>query len=383
MDARSATLLLFFTAVLGSFGALAGPRTPLSDDEVLERVSEGTRSARVLWRLQERVAGSPAGSARLARAYVELGRATGDPRYMGRAQGMLAPWWDLAAPDPEVLLLRAVLRQWHHQFRPALLDLDQLISLRPHDGQAWLIRASVEQVIGEYGLAASSCARVSELLPGLVATTCGASIASLTGSLVQARAALTTALDGGAPPSPGVEAWSRTALAEMAVRAGDAPSAERELRRALSLERDPYTLAALADLLLDGERPAEALELLRDSTADGLLLRLAEAEAALGAATLPDHVGNLRDRFQSARARGDSVHLREEARFALRLERDPPRAVRLARENWSVQREPADARLFVEAARAAANPEAAAPVREFVRRHGMEDAVLDALEGGR
>ena len=146
----------------------------------------------------------------------------------------------------------------------------------------------------------------------------------------------------------------------MALRAADARAAEREFRRALALERDPYTLAALADLLLDGRRAPEVVELLRGCTADGLLLRLVEAEAAVGAPALSDHLGVLRDRFASARSRGDTVHLREEARFALRLEHDAARAVRLARENWSMQREPADARLFVEAARAAGDPGAAA-----------------------
>jgi len=246
--------------------------------------------------------------------------------------------------------------------------------------QAWLIRASLEQVTGDYAAAARSCARVSTLLPGLVATTCTASVASLTGRLAEARRSLGGALEEDAAPSVAVEAWSRTALAEMALRAGDVQSAERELRRVLSSRRDPYALAALADLLLDTERAAEAAELLRDCSTDGLLLRLAEAEAAIGAAILPVHLADLRDRFASARARRDSVHLREEARFALRLEHDAARALNLARENWSVQREPADARLLVEAARAAANPGAAAPVFEFVRHHGTEDAVLAALE---
>jgi len=375
---------IYIVALLaGSGRSLAAPRVPTDDAEVLERLPDGVRQARALGRMHAAFASRPARAARLAQAYVELARATGDPRYAGRARGALAPWWDLESPPPDVLLLRAVLRQWHHQFAAALRDLDRLIALRPGDGQAWLIRAGVEQVTGEYDAAARSCARLSALLPGLVATTCAASVASLTGRLGEARRSLAAALEAEAAPSSNVEAWSRTALAEMALRAGDAASAERELRRALSLSRDPYGLAALADLLLDGGRAAEATELLRGCTADGLLLRLAEAEAAAGAEALPLHLADLRDRFASARARGDSVHLREEARFSLRLEHDAARALRLARENWSVQREPADARLLVEAARAARDPGAAAPVFDFLRRHGTEDAAILALEARR
>ena len=262
VDARYAKLVFSFV-LSGAFAVLAEPRIPRSDDEVVERVADGTRRARALKRIEADINGSPTEAARLAKAYVELGRAAGDPRYMGRAQGVLAPWRDLESPPPEVLLMRAVLQQWHHRSAAALRDLDRLIEVRPADAQAWLIRANIEQVIGDYGAAARSCERVSELLPGIVATTCAAGVASLTGNLAGARAALARALDAEDAPSSAVEAWSRTALADMALRAADARAAEREFRRALALERDPYTLAALADLLLDGRRAPEVVELLR------------------------------------------------------------------------------------------------------------------------
>src|SRR5262249_5418599 len=118
----------------GSGSSFAAPRVPTDDGEVLERLPDGVRQARALERMHAAFAGRPARAARLAQAYVELARATGDPRYAGRAQGALAPWWDLESPPPDVLLLRAVLRQGHHQFAAALRDLDRLIALRPGDG---------------------------------------------------------------------------------------------------------------------------------------------------------------------------------------------------------------------------------------------------------
>src|SRR5262245_42978778 len=47
----------------------------------------------------------------LARAYLEEGRRLSDPRYHGYAQAALAPWWELPAPPPDVLVLRATIRQ--------------------------------------------------------------------------------------------------------------------------------------------------------------------------------------------------------------------------------------------------------------------------------
>jgi hypothetical protein len=94
----------------------------------------------------------------------------------------------------------------------------------------------------------------------------------------------------------------------------------------------------------------------RDETKnDSLLLRLALAEQALPEkrVAFERHKTDLAARFDAARARGDSLHRREEARFRLAIENDATGALALARANWNVQREPADLRVLVEAARAA------------------------------
>ena len=132
--------------------------------------------------------------------------------------------------------------------------------------------------------------------------------------------------------------------------------------------------------LLDQDRPGEVLELLEDeSRIDPLLLRLALAERRLGAAALDEHLALLQDRFDAARRRGDSVHLREEARFTLHLLDRPGEALELARRNWATQREPADARVLLEAALAASKPAAAQPVLEWLERTGLEHVGIEAL----
>ena len=73
--------------------------------------------------------------------------------------------------------------------------------------------------------------------------------------------------------------------------------------------------------------------------------------SATGRAT--QHLALLQDRFDAARRRGDSVHLREEARFSLELLRRPGGGARARAPNWATQREPADARILLEAALAA------------------------------
>ena len=92
-------------------------------------------------------------------------------------------------------------------------------------------------------------------------------------------------------------------------------------------------------------------------------LRLPEAEAT---------VSILRSRFDASRARGDTVHRREEARFQLLLNNDTQAALRLAKENWNVQREPADLRILAEAAKAAGDAEARDTVRQWLAQTKLE-----------
>ena len=65
--------------------------------------------------------------------------------------------------------------------------------------------------------------------------------------------------------------------------------------------------------------------------------------------------------------------------FDLIMTGDAAQALRLAAENYRVQREPRDARILLEAAIAAGDPAAAQVVRDWLRSSGFEDARLRAL----
>jgi hypothetical protein len=71
--------------------------------------------------------------------------------------------------------------------------------------------------------------------------------------------------------------------------------------------------------------------------------------------------------------RGDTVHQREQARFELALRQDPAAAVRLAKANWQVQKEPADLRILLDCALASGDAEAARMVRDWLRSSRIED----------
>jgi len=110
-----------------------------------------------------------------------------------------------------------------------------------------------------------------------------------------------------------------------------------------------------------------------------LLLRYTLALHAERSARLPDQVEQLRERFAASRLRGDRVHVREEARFTLHLLGAPQTALKLAQENWQVQKEPADVRILLEAALAAADAEVVGAVTAWLQKTRLEDVQLKRL----
>jgi hypothetical protein len=84
-------------------------------------------------------------------------------------------------------------------------------------------------------------------------------------------------------------------------------------------------------------------------------------------------------RFEALRLRGSEYFGREESRFALQLQHDPHTALDMGLRNWQVQRAPWDARVVLEAALAAKQPESAAAVLDFLQKTKLEDPVIEPL----
>lgn len=368
--------------------AAAAPFKPGSDAEVLEVLPARAADPRMreLRRLRNELAARPADlltAVQLARAYFGEVAAEGDPRYVGYAQAALSPWWDLPAPPLPVRVMRAMLLQFSHQFDAALADLHATTQQDPEQGEAWAWQTAIHLVRANYAEARRSCTEMARLATPLIGVGCQAQIDSLTGRATPAVMALREVLARQPQAASAEQLWVLTRLGEIEERRGQFAQAEDAFRRALKLGiTDGYLLAAYADFLLDQGRPAEVIALLKDrERSDLLLLRLALAAKATNSPALAAWRAELTARFDAARLRGDSLHEKEEARFALGLlgPTQAARALTLARANYALQREPADARVLLEAAIAAAQPAAAAPVLAWMQSTGIESQRLHAL----
>jgi len=359
----------------------AAPYIPANGQQVIETLPRrGDPVQQELRRLRSELNAKPqdlALATGVARRYIAMSRSETDPRYLGYAQAALAPWWWLSAPPPEVRLLRATLLQSTHQFNAALDDLKAVLAIEPNNAQAWLTLATVQTVQGDYAGATASCAHVSSLSIELVTVSCLANVATVTGRSASAERLLDLTLERSSNAPADLQVWALTLMAEMAERRGDVVVAETRYRRALALSpRDSYLQGAYADFLLQQKRPEEVLVLLKDqSRIDALLLRQALALQQQGGQrqALAADIKELAARFDAAMLRGDTVHQREQARFELTLRHDPATALTLARKNWDVQKEPADVRIYLDAAMQARDTRAAKPALDWIARNHSED----------
>ena len=362
--------------------AQAAPFTPSSDSTVVERLPfrAGDARARALADLRAAVAKAPSdaqASAALAQAYFDMAMALGDPRYVGYADAIVARFADRMTPDLQVL--RGMLRQYRHGFDDALADFAAVLAQDPDAAGAHAWRGAIFLVRAQYDLARAECAALQQLQRPVLYGGCAGLAQAYTGQLAGAHATLQKTLS--LAKYDDQRLWLNTRLGEVAAWQGNAPQAERYYRQALALGQDDgYLLAAWSDFLLDNGRPSEVVKLLANwESSDGLLLRLAEAETLLKLPAAAAHVQALDDRFAAAKLRGDTTHRAEEARFQLRLRNNPAQAVRLAADNYGVQKEPRDARVLLEAAVAAKDKAAARAALDWLKTSGFEDARLRSL----
>jgi len=369
----------------------AEPYRPRSADTVLLQRAPGAAKA-VREARPAQTTSDPVARAAAAQAAIELARRSGDPRYFGQAQALLAADWTAAEPALATRLVRATLRQQRHDFEGAKTDLAAVLAADPRNAQAHLMRASIALAQGQPQSARADCAALIGNAGLLVAATCLGSANALRGQAASGLQAIEVALARDTQAAATLRLWALTQAAEIAERLGDVPRAAEHFAQALALaessgENDVYLQAAYADFLLQQERAAEVVPLLSGKTDfDPLLLRLALAQAQLaakgdakaqGAAAL--HLKDLLARFALAQSRGDVAHLREQAMTALHLQAAPARALALAEANWAEQREPADALLLLQTAIAAGNAAAAKPVLDWLQQTGIEDVRLRPL----
>ena len=352
---------------------------PGNDDQVLEVLPAVTRNRPVHLgaKAPAPATANPVLVAQQARDAISVARQTGDSCYWGRAQAVLAPWWDRVDAPPDLAVLQATVQQGRHEFDAARKLLTTTLQRSPGHAQGWLNLAALERLSGRYAESLRACAAVARAGQALYAQACQLETRSLQGDTRAAGQGLRALL--AATTEPGQRSWLLSLLAEHQERAGDDSGAARAYRDSLEQEADLYTAIAYSDLLLRTGRAALALRALEPlPMTDAVLLRRAAAWRRSGDSRWSTVHAELRERAAELKRRGDdpTLHGRELALAAWWLADDAQSALQLARANLLLQREPVDWWLAISVARQARDTTAVAQIEAELRASGLHDTRL-------
>ena len=386
---QSAAVLFAFVLAMMAAPAHADdhrtPYLPASADIVLQHVpSSSDPRVRHFDLLRTDVRRHPTDMPRtlkLADAYIGYGRSTGDARYLGRAEAVIDPWTQRKPVSVPIALTHATILQSRHFFKESRAELKSILARDPGNVQAWLTLATVAMVQGDYPTANDSCVHLANVGGDFYGELCAAQLRALTGHAQQAYVLLSLIEHPGAKAPVGVKAYIEGLLADTAKRLGKNEQAEAHFKAALQLTPgDNFLLADYGDFLLDRGRHRDVIALVKDYTqSDTSFLRLVFAEAALGSPHMQRDINDMQARFAAMDRRGSHVYRREEAGFELYLRHDPAGALKLAEQNWTVQRAPKDMRVYLEAALAARQPQAAKPVLDLLAASHLQDPPVNRL----
>jgi len=356
---------------------------PARDDEVLEVLPAVTRSRPARTASAAPIA-NPAVAAAQVRRDITVARQTGDTRYWGRAQAVLAPWWDRPGAPPDLAVLQATVQAGRHEFDASRAVLTTALARAPGHAQGWLNLAALERLSARYAEAQLACEAVARAGQAFYAAACRLETQSLQGQHQSAAQGLQALLKQTQDNSQ--RSWLLSLLAESQERAGSDAAAANAYKSSLALGPDLYTAIAYSDLLLRTGKASQALQALSGlPETDAVLLRRALAWRRLRDTRWTEVRALLQERAAELLRRGDdpALHGRELALTALWLDDDAVRALQLARRNLLLQREPIDWWVAVQSAHQAKNEAALAEIASAMRAAGLHDARLTPIRAGK
>jgi tetratricopeptide (TPR) repeat protein len=283
---------------------------------------------------------------RLGDAYLQKARETGDPGWVERAERVMARSLALAPDQAPVVRHLAYVSLQRHAFAEAAVRARQAAALDPGDARAWGILGDAHLELGEYDLAEAAYRRVEALAGDLDAWSRLSGWKSLTGDPAGAIADLRRAIAEGQQSGRPREAvaWAQSQLAAEHFATGDLRAAEAQYRAALATYPDYHrALAGLAGVRAARHRSREALDLYRKALAivpqpeyatalGDLLAALGRPAEARRQYELVEYVGRLS-------GPGATLGRRELAYFLADHDRDPDRALALARQELEIRRD--------------------------------------------
>lgn len=383
--------LLFNAAVISmstSYVALAQPFIPDRDDQVMAVLPATSNTAAAT---NASAQGKLITDAeRIKRAQILLTHAyeSNDEDAFGQAEALLTKWnqeVELGGIPSEVQYMLAVIRQHNHEFSAALELLNQMLRDQPKNAVALLQRAQIHLVLGNYELSQLDCQNLVGAVSNAAVANCTAQVKAVTGNAKEVQAQLVALAGLKAVMTPADHIELLITLATVSHRLGLTSEADNYYKYILEYNNNHlYAILQYCDLLLEQERFADVLDLLRPFAPEQMTLELQvkQMEAFLGSGETHAYATarhQLEEIFRVAQTRAENFPHKEYARFLLGSADLPLLALNAAKANWLYQKEPGDLLLLVRAAAAANSVVDIDLAKDWLLKTGLEDNRISRL----
>jgi tetratricopeptide (TPR) repeat protein len=183
----------------------------------------------------EKMPDSPDGYNRLAVAYIQKARATGDFSLNSKAETAVSRALEIAPNDYMAQRLRATLHLVFHRFTDALELARKLQKETPRDSFVFGVLTDANIELGNYKEAVESAQAMMDLKPSMESYARAALLRSLYGDSAGAIEAMRTAAQIADPQNREAQAWCLSHLGEEYFKTGNFAEAEKQFDQALGL----------------------------------------------------------------------------------------------------------------------------------------------------
>lgn len=312
--------------------------------------------------------------------YLSMSSESGDERYVGYAEALLANFQQ--ADDPDILLAKAAVLQRKHQFNSARELVEKVIQQYPANTYAYSMAAFIEIAQGNAAKAKHYCEYLYELQSYVMGLNCSVNANSLTGDLDSGYEMLRVILERNQlDEDEQIEVL--ITLADVAAQKGIFSESEVYFKKALALKKhNHFVVKKLADLYLKSNRLQDCIDLTQQYTANmELALRSAVAKKRLDQAVSQQELDSLHLYFEEQRLRNPTEVSLEAGIYQLEILNQANVALETTIKNWQNQRGVEDIYWLVRSAVAADNSDVIAEKTQWINQQGLYDFAIEEMLG--
>ena len=316
-----------------------------------------------------------------ARAVFQTGLAEGDLRWFGAAKAAILPWWKKDDLPADAFFMRGLVRQGFHDFTGGLADINKAIDLNPNKAEFWSWRFALHLLKTDLVAALQDCESIDRLFGQDESKAYRAILRYRTGDPQAAIGLLKTLLNSPNYQSASSKEWLALHLGEAYRVAGQSDMAIATWNKQLKITPKSHMIKlSLAELWVQEGQYLQVKQMSASvAPTDALLMQYVLALKGLQDPAEKNLAALLESRLKSQSLRQEALIERPQLIYFIDYAKDPAAGLSLSIENWKIQQEPRDAVLFLKAALALNQPQAAQTVVAWLDKTNYSDPQIKEL----